>query len=150
MYSHDRSTRSQLLALAACFRKNSAMARRFSAWVVGASFLRGMLSFISSTRSSRPQSFASCQGECRSFSISVSGTSLRAAFTIDRVCGTFRPRKQSPSPYSPLPVLKNRLRIALCFSSASACSSSRISSAVVIFRGCLITNVKPEWMDFLS
>ena len=44
--------------------------------------------------------------------------------TTVRTMGTFMPRKRSPSPYCPGPVLKNRDRLAACASSASTVMAS--------------------------
>ena len=60
------------------------------------------------TNSSNPQSLTSCQCDISSSGTSSSGVSL-AAFTTSLVCGTFSPKNASPSPYSPGPVLKNRI-----------------------------------------
>ena len=89
--------------------------------MASSSFMRRFARRLSNlaTRMRNPQRRTSCHRFISSSGTSSKGKSFQAALTISRVCGTFRPRNSSPSPYSPLPVLKKRIRISLCFSSRS-------------------------------
>jgi len=82
-----------------------------------------------STRMRSAQSRASCQGEWSRICNSSKGVS-RFALAMLRVSGTGIPKKLSPSPYSPGPVLKKRLKCAAFSVDATDRSSSKIKDAV--------------------
>jgi len=102
--------------------------------MAASSFSRRFVASLSnfSTNTSKPQSLTSCQRFISNSGTSPRGKSLATAFTTSLVCGTFKPKNSSPSPYSPGPVLKKPMSTLRCSSFLSSSMWAIMSSAVVI------------------
>ena len=88
------------------------------------------------TRRNKPHSRASCRGEASNVRTSEARTNARCARAIARIRGTITPRKRSPSPYSPCPVLKNRRSTDSFSGDAASRSSRRMEAATVMAAPC--------------